>query len=298
MFVTGRNTPGSAAHAPFGAKFRVYEIHRNEDDIAPHLRAGGPFLDRPHPHWHPTRDGRPHRHHRHLGRLPADAGEIVDLSDLSAEFARLEALRATRANTEERIDAIENAIKARMGSATEAMVGGRVAATWRQSDRTTIDTKALKAAMPDVADEFSKTSSSRRFLLKPRRNRSPPCPAESPRPSRSQEQAASPAMQPATPSRSPRPVRPRPPQARHPDRFLRAALTASTPSPAAGMHTDQHPRRAHAGRTARPRGVGRSRPGIPHPRYDGRDKCMKATFQLGYRGMIDLAARRWHHRRR
>lgn len=27
------------------------------------------------------------------------------------------------------------------------------------------------------------------------------------------------------------------------------------------------------------------------PRYDGRDKCMKATFQLGYRGMIDLAAR-------
>lgn len=27
------------------------------------------------------------------------------------------------------------------------------------------------------------------------------------------------------------------------------------------------------------------------PRWDGRDKCMKATFQLGYRGMIDLAAR-------
>ena len=27
------------------------------------------------------------------------------------------------------------------------------------------------------------------------------------------------------------------------------------------------------------------------PRWDGRDKCMKAGFQLGYRGMIDLAAR-------
>lgn len=27
------------------------------------------------------------------------------------------------------------------------------------------------------------------------------------------------------------------------------------------------------------------------PRWDGRDKVMKATFQLGYRGMIDLAAR-------
>lgn len=27
------------------------------------------------------------------------------------------------------------------------------------------------------------------------------------------------------------------------------------------------------------------------PRWDGRDKCMKASFQLGYRGMIDLAAR-------
>lgn len=27
------------------------------------------------------------------------------------------------------------------------------------------------------------------------------------------------------------------------------------------------------------------------PRWDGRDRCMKAGFQLGYRGMIDLAAR-------
>jgi recombination protein RecT len=27
------------------------------------------------------------------------------------------------------------------------------------------------------------------------------------------------------------------------------------------------------------------------PRWDSRDKCYKATFQLGYRGMIDLAAR-------
>ena len=27
------------------------------------------------------------------------------------------------------------------------------------------------------------------------------------------------------------------------------------------------------------------------PRWDGEDRCMKATFQLGYRGMIDLAAR-------
>jgi recombination protein RecT len=27
------------------------------------------------------------------------------------------------------------------------------------------------------------------------------------------------------------------------------------------------------------------------PRWDGKDRCYKATFQLGYRGMIDLAAR-------
>lgn len=27
------------------------------------------------------------------------------------------------------------------------------------------------------------------------------------------------------------------------------------------------------------------------PRWDGKDRCMKASFQLGYRGMIDLAAR-------
>lgn len=167
MFVTGaEHTWVGCLHASFGLKFRPYEIHRNEDDIAfirervtrfynDHIVTGVPPETDAHV---ATTDA--------LGRLPADAGEVVDLSDLSAEFARLDALRATRDNTNERITAIENEIKARMGSATEALVGGRVAATWRSSDRTTIDAKALRAAMPEVADLYSKTSSSRRFLLK------------------------------------------------------------------------------------------------------------------------------------
>ena len=43
---------------------------------------------------------------------------------------------------------------------------GRVLATWKPQTSTGLDTKALKAKHPDLAAEFSKTSTSRTFLVK------------------------------------------------------------------------------------------------------------------------------------
>lgn len=82
------------------------------------------------------------------------------------------------------------------------------------------------------------------------------------------------------------------PQHVSPDRFLRAALTAVNVVPKLGECTQTSVvaglmQAAQLGlEVADVRGQA-----YLIPRWDGRDKCMKASFQLGYRGMIDLAAR-------
>lgn len=68
---------------------------------------------------------------------------------------------------QEDIDRIDAELMAAMGDAEEATVAGKgVIATWKASTRTTIDTKALKRDNPYVAEEFSVTTTSRRFLPK------------------------------------------------------------------------------------------------------------------------------------
>ena len=77
-----------------------------------------------------------------------------------------------------------------------------------------------------------------------------------------------------------------------PDRFLRAALTALNTVPKLNECTQTSVlaglmQAAQLGlEVADVRGQA-----YLIPRWDGRDRCMKASFQLGYRGMIDLAAR-------
>lgn len=76
------------------------------------------------------------------------------------------------------------------------------------------------------------------------------------------------------------------------DRFLRSAFTALNVVPRLSECTQQSVlaalmQAAQLGlEVADVRGQAYLIPG-----WDGRDQCMKATFQLGYRGMIDLAAR-------
>lgn len=82
------------------------------------------------------------------------------------------------------------------------------------------------------------------------------------------------------------------PQHVKPDRFLRAALTALNTVPKLTQCTQTSilaglMQAAQLGlEVSDVRGQA-----YLIPRWDGRDKCMKASFQLGYRGMIDLAAR-------
>jgi putative phage-type endonuclease len=63
-------------------------------------------------------------------------------------------------------DAIDAQIMAALGEAEIGTWNGVEVVTWKSSERKTIDTKALREAHPALAAEFTKTSTSRRFLPK------------------------------------------------------------------------------------------------------------------------------------
>jgi predicted phage-related endonuclease len=64
------------------------------------------------------------------------------------------------------IEAAENQIKEEMKRLdTYTMTGTDYKVTWNEVTSTRIDTKALKAELPDVVQRYTKTTTSRRFLV-------------------------------------------------------------------------------------------------------------------------------------
>lgn len=72
-----------------------------------------------------------------------------------------------KAELEARLDDLRAAIAAAMGQHTKAR-GGWYEVSWAPQTRTSIDTKALKLAHPDIAAEFSRESVTRVFRVKQR----------------------------------------------------------------------------------------------------------------------------------
>lgn len=100
-------------------------------------------------------------------------GESVEADDVDViNVEELRRLKAEAKALEEQISLRENAIKAALAEATVLTRGldskdrPVVLATWKSSPSSRIDTKAIRVAHPDLCAEFTKTSESRRFLLK------------------------------------------------------------------------------------------------------------------------------------
>lgn len=75
--------------------------------------------------------------------------------------AEIEALQAEQ-------EAIKDLLKSRMVETEQEEISGHGwRATWHNTVTSRIDSKALKAAHPDIFAEFSKTSNSTRFTLNP-----------------------------------------------------------------------------------------------------------------------------------
>ena len=64
------------------------------------------------------------------------------------------------------IDTIQDAIKAEMTAASvDVLTGSDWKAVWKPITSSRIDTAALKKAFPDLAAQFTKTSTVRRFSV-------------------------------------------------------------------------------------------------------------------------------------
>jgi len=65
-----------------------------------------------------------------------------------------------------KLDTAKNQIKAMMEDHEVAMYGGEKVFTWKSSERTSLDSKAIKSQMPEIFEQFAKTTPVRTFLVK------------------------------------------------------------------------------------------------------------------------------------
>lgn len=89
---------------------------------------------------------------------------------MNKEFdKKIKELRELKRMAEEiqtEIDSIQDAIKAEMTAANvDILTGSDWKATWKEVTSSRLDSKALKAAFPDVAKQFTKSTVSRRFVI-------------------------------------------------------------------------------------------------------------------------------------
>ena len=86
----------------------------------------------------------------------------MSINEIEAKARELRQLQALIEEAQAEAEAIKDAIKAAMGD-SESIQAGEYKITWKAVTSSRIDTTALKKAMPDVAERFTKETTSRRF---------------------------------------------------------------------------------------------------------------------------------------
>ena len=88
----------------------------------------------------------------------------MSINELEMKCRELRQLQNLIEEAQAEAETIRDAIKAHMGD-QEAVQAGEYKITWKSVKTVRIDTTALKRAMPDVAQQFTKTTSARRFCV-------------------------------------------------------------------------------------------------------------------------------------
>lgn len=86
--------------------------------------------------------------------------------DINETVKTIRELKRMREELEAEISAHEDIIKAEMNRTENyTIIGDDYKITWNEVSSTRLDTAALKKALPEVAEKFSKTSTTRRFNI-------------------------------------------------------------------------------------------------------------------------------------
>ncbi len=88
----------------------------------------------------------------------------MSIHELEAKCRELRQLMALIEEAQTEAETIKDALKAQMGE-TEELRAGEYKITWQTVKTSRLDTTALKKAVPDLVEKFTKTSTTRRFVL-------------------------------------------------------------------------------------------------------------------------------------
>ena len=88
----------------------------------------------------------------------------MSINELEAKARELRQLQALIDEAQAEAEALKDAIKAAMGP-QEAIQAGEYKVTWKPVTSTRLDAAALRKALPDVAERFTRTTTTRRFTV-------------------------------------------------------------------------------------------------------------------------------------
>ena len=88
----------------------------------------------------------------------------MSINEMEAKARELRQLQALIEEAQAEAEAIKDDLKAAMGD-SEAVQAGEYKITWKPVKSSRIDTAALKKALPDVAERFTKETTVRRFTV-------------------------------------------------------------------------------------------------------------------------------------
>ncbi len=88
----------------------------------------------------------------------------MSINELEAKARELRQLQALIDEAQAEAEALKDAIKATMGD-RETIQAGEYKITWKPVTASRLDTVALRKALPDVAERFTHTTTTRRFCV-------------------------------------------------------------------------------------------------------------------------------------
>ena len=88
----------------------------------------------------------------------------MSMNEMESKIRELRQLQNLIEEAQVEAEAIKDSIKAQMGDAEE-LRAGEYRVTWKAVTASRLDTAALKKALPEVAERFTKTTTSRRFCV-------------------------------------------------------------------------------------------------------------------------------------
>lgn len=88
----------------------------------------------------------------------------MSINEMESKIRELRQLQALIDEAQAEAEAIKDAIKAVMGD-SEAIQAGEYKVTWKLVTSSRLDATALRKALPDVAERFTRTTTVRRFTV-------------------------------------------------------------------------------------------------------------------------------------